>query len=249
MNIFADNIQLGFLFGIYFLALAIITLTLVYFSRPRHQIPATKKAEKPLTQTSAVEEKDQTPLPENSETQQSGESVEKTAEPLKTVEPMTPVKTSPEPTAKKEKTEMNYTDSQKKNATEKPESQTKINTPPVGSPVHPPLITVTNVPKIQGEPVATSADSTQGKKIAQGGLQGAEAQGEARTETSAATSSNQNVKEDPKPSSPNTDFSELFTEDTEENETSRLAKELTDIDADSLLQTSQNLVNQFRKKS
>jgi hypothetical protein len=44
------------------------------------------------------------------------------------------------------------------------------------------------------------------------------------------------------------DFSDLFAEEMEENEASRLAKELGDIDTENILQTSQSLISQIRRK-
>jgi|WetSurMetagenome_2_1015567.scaffolds.fasta_scaffold126762_2 hypothetical protein len=58
----------------------------------------------------------------------------------------------------------------------------------------------------------------------------------------------ENKKDQPRIVQPDMGFSELFTEDTEENQASKLSKELSDIDANDILTMSQSLVSQFRGK-
>jgi hypothetical protein len=55
------------------------------------------------------------------------------------------------------------------------------------------------------------------------------------------------MEEKPKNVKPDADFSELFMDDAEENESARLAKELNDIDTDDILQTSIDLISQLKK--
>lgn len=121
------------------------------------------------------------------------------------------------------------------------------NTPPVGSPDHPPLITVTNAPKAPAE--AAAKFDINREKTAQPAAVNADATGEKpKTETVSSASSNQATNENSKSANSDSDFSEIFTEDTEETEATRLAKELDEIDTDALLQTSQDLMLRFKRK-
>jgi hypothetical protein len=55
------------------------------------------------------------------------------------------------------------------------------------------------------------------------------------------------VQNKAKDTSSATDFSELFTQDEEENEVSRLAKELSDVDSEEILEESLSLINQLKR--
>jgi hypothetical protein len=52
----------------------------------------------------------------------------------------------------------------------------------------------------------------------------------------------------PQNTSSETSFSDLFTQDEEEDEVGRLAKELADIDSDDILEESLSLINQLKRK-
>ena len=57
------------------------------------------------------------------------------------------------------------------------------------------------------------------------------------------------MEEKPKPAKATDDFSELFTEDNdEENEVGRLAKGLNELDTQDILDETRNLLSQFKKK-
>jgi hypothetical protein len=57
------------------------------------------------------------------------------------------------------------------------------------------------------------------------------------------------MEEKPRTTNVDADFSELFAQDDdEENEVSRLAKELVEVDTQDILETSQNLINRMKKQ-
>jgi hypothetical protein len=58
----------------------------------------------------------------------------------------------------------------------------------------------------------------------------------------------ENKKDHPREVQPDSGFSELFTEDTEESQAIKLSKDLNDVDANDILTMSQNLISQFRGK-
>jgi hypothetical protein len=56
----------------------------------------------------------------------------------------------------------------------------------------------------------------------------------------------ENKKDHPRVVQPDMGFSELFTEDTEESQASKLSKDLNDVDTNDILTMSQNLISQFK---
>lgn len=56
MNLYSDSAQVGFLIGIYFLASAIVALTLVYFSRPKSKAGELKNKIGPVAQADIANE-------------------------------------------------------------------------------------------------------------------------------------------------------------------------------------------------
>jgi hypothetical protein len=60
---------------------------------------------------------------------------------------------------------------------------------------------------------------------------------------------NESQENRPQNQKPDMGFSELFTEDTEESEASKLVKELHDVDTNDILEMSQSLVGQFKRRN
>jgi hypothetical protein len=235
MNLYSDNAQIGFLIGIYFLASAIAALTLVYFSRPKPKKGELKDKIEPEAPAVIVREESRLKPVENGPAPPAESAEKKIVTPSKIENSLEikPVVDKPSENAniKMEESDMNKL----------------IKTPPVGSPVHPPLITVTNAPKapIEGDPKF----DINLKKTSQQPPINTDAAGEkSKTETISAASPNQVVNENSQSSNSDSEFSELFTEDTEETEAMRLAKEMNEVDTEDLLQTSQDLISQFKRK-
>ena len=254
MDISADNIQLGFLIGIYFLALTIIALTMIYFSRPRQRNPLPKTGKELSKPVDAPMKDNQLALPENNALQKP-ETVEKIEGFLNETGPLVDgkapvaalkaVEETADPAVKKEDLDLNKTESLKEAPPEKTESTINAEALPVSSPDHPPLITITNAPKAQAESVAAKVEASP-QKAAPEPLKGGDTKTEPKAYAAQVESSSTVANSNPDKTS--SDFSELFTEDTEENETGRLAKELADIETDSLLETSQSLISQLKRK-
>ena len=256
----SDNMQIGFLTGIYFLASAIVGLTLVYFSRPRLKIKDLKDNLEPLVKVNVVETGIQAESQKNSSSKQPEvvvKPVEISTKVDKLPEPTLVADKRPESTSTKEESDMIKFEILNKRASEKPEAMVKPNTAAAGAVVQPPLITVTNAPKAQAQAAALVKPVQD--KPAQGPMNNAEVKEEKpKADTITVSPPSQTVNENStkndgedksKSANSNDDFSELFTEDTEETEATRLAKEMNDVDTDDLLQTSQDLISQFKRKN
>jgi hypothetical protein len=236
MNLYSTNMQVGFLIGIYFLASAIAGLTLVYFSRPKPKNSDIKKKSETPVQSKTGQEQNQQLSPDHQSPPQKSEVGDNPMMPKPTViklpEP-TPVADKPmEIKAKKEESDM-----------------IKLNAPRVGSPVNPPLITVTNAPKPQAQTV-TPVNSAPGNPVLSP-MSNTEKKEEKLPTNQPATENSAKKDDDDKTKSAGSmdEFSDLFTEDIEETEAMRLAKEMNDVDTEDLLQTSQDLISQFKRKS
>jgi hypothetical protein len=256
MNLYSDSAQVGFLVGMYFMASAIVALTLVYFSRPKPKKGDSQNKPDPLAQTNLAEVQNQPGLPEN---HPRAEDLEARPKPEAVSSQPGPeaVSRAPEPSVGKEGPALNKAE----NAN--PEDPGIKESPGQGGEINKeenlkqgsPLITVTNAPKPQAGPAPPVAPAQD--KLAAEGVKPVNTK-EEKPQTNAvpaaaagqAVTENQGKSENeakPKTANSKDDFSELFTEDTEESEASRLAKELEDIDTEDILQTSQDLISQFKR--
>jgi hypothetical protein len=246
MDLYSDGTQVGFLIGMYFMASAIVALTLVYFSRPKPKKQHSENKLEALVQTNAAGEESQSA---HSENQSQVKTLNAPAVPEAVDKP-------PEPLEKKEELPLNKSKISDQAAPEKQESLSPGGINKGGDlKKNRPLITVTNAPKAQVESVPPVASAPE-KQILEPAKTIDAKEEKRETSTIPAAPSNQagnansgkSDKEDkPKPASSTTDFSDLFTEDTEESEAGRLAKELSEIDAEDVLQTSLDLINQFKR--
>jgi hypothetical protein len=134
---------------------------------------------------------------------------------------------------------------------------------PETSPVKdsPPPVTPPNVPVAQGQtvPVTTGGMKKTSLEI-KSGEAGKMAQPETGNQPQSPTINlvkenegkkpieDKPVENPPQDAKSDGDFGDLFAEEMEETEASRLAKELKDVDTADILQTSQSLISQFKRK-
>jgi hypothetical protein len=260
MNLYSESTQVGFLVAMYFMASAIVALTLVYFSRPKPKKRESHNKVEPLEQVKSAEGQapDQPEKDARNESIEAAkpETVQGSPEPLAVVNPAKAAAASPPgPPAEKEELDLKKPKNVDQPAVEKQASPEqggdlkKEENPHQKSP----LITVTNAPKSQPESAAAAASVQE--KPAAGSARPVESN-EIKPETGVPPAQIGNtVKENaakneneakPKTTKADSDFSELFAEDTEETEASRLAKELEDIDTEDILKTSQDLISQIK---
>jgi hypothetical protein len=132
-------------------------------------------------------------------------------------------------------------------------------TPPVKD--NPPPVTSLNVPVAQGQLAPVTAGGVEKTSLE---VKSEEASKVAQPETGNQTQSpsinlikenegkkpmeDKPVEDPPQDAKSDGDFGDLFAEEMEETEASRLAKELKDVDTADILQTSQSLVSQFKRK-
>ena len=260
MNLYSESTQVGFLVAMYFMASAIVALTLVYFSRPKPKKGESHTKVEPFEQVKSA--KGQAPYqPEKDARNEATEAAIPVAahgspEPLVVVNPAESAAVSPpEPPKEKEELDLNKPKNVNQPVVEKQASPEqggdlkKEENPHQKSP----LITVTNAPKTQPES-ATAAASVQEKPADEtarpvGNNEVKQENGVPPAQIGNTVKENSAKIENeakPKPTKADSDFSELFTEDTEETEASRLAKELEDIDTEDILKTSQDLISQIK---
>lgn len=276
MNSFANNIAVGFLIGICFMATIVVALTILYFSNPKYKSRNDKKRIETSSKTKNSKGKNH---PDNANgnillrvahffrknRNHNERPVQFLREELALNESGVSEKVTSEEQAPLSKTGVNkeaplLSEDLSQASLFQPESDSTSNTLPAqAEPVikeDPFSTTITNTPSAQAEPVPL-APPVKEKQTVEVPKSAEVIESEPATDPLPVVPDikavDENAEQDsaddnPKPENTSDDFSDLFTDtDVEDNDTSRLAKEFNDIDAQDILEDTQNLINQFRK--
>jgi hypothetical protein len=251
----SDPISLGFLVGIYFLASAVVAMTLVYFSRPKPKVTGSKTRANPAKAKTRDGSPTKAPVPLSQPELAAGvaapkpgpeveagkpdESTAKAEKPMAGAPPLQPVPSVKDRSPRAE-------EPKSPEAPTAPQAQAAISPTPAAGQAK------------MAEPEKTS-ENRQTAAAAGGtgimpntGATGAEAskpfQPNPGTEIKTEAQGEKEMEKKPQSAKPSDDFSELFTEDnSEENEVSKLARQLEEVDTQSILAESKNLIDQLRK--
>jgi hypothetical protein len=271
------NIAVGFFIGLCFMAMAVVALTILYFSNLRVRNPASKGKVEPLQEA----KNDKLKNPSRSSDKRQLFRIKRFFQEHK--------KDSPPPMQpdSKELLVINQPGNSEIGAPKKletlsavedngkqslPKEDPSLLIPPPGKPeLSAGILPVKEPPAEKANPIPVPADKTPKMQSATSSpapliqvtparetgksTNVKEVKLEIKTEppVPAATTVNENkekseMENTPKPANSNTAFSELFTDnDLEESEASKLAKELNDIDTQDILEESRALMDQFKK--
>jgi hypothetical protein len=308
MDLHSENISVGFLVGIYFLASALVALTLVYISRPRPKIQPVKNETEQVKTNNLTKESRfsrRPTLPGSKHLFRNSLFIKKRSKIIKKEEPaVNPSSLSENNLASQEpsviETEKNKTEElqlneitlkdpkiqdkpdsspdkssveekmkNKENPVPETKDKDKVSSHPTEPSTSPPIIEETrlekesagsNTPNIVSNSQKETGllPNSDNQKATTESVKGAQTEKEVNNETKPIPAvplvkvvnekqGKSEMNDKTKPENPNTDFSELFTQDTEETEASKLAKELSDIETEDILEESLSLISQFKK--